>query len=170
MTAQLPALEGVSGLSDTFVAFVHGIRTFTRDHAHLNRLITGEESSNRMIVWAVMDFLSDFSGTPPFLGSYTLEQLLSLGLSRLARYGTVIALIESVSQLQLRNRLNYSDGGISVQVSDRAPELLQWLQYFQGTYQRDKEKVKIALNVEEILGESGVYSELWLVQNLSGVL
>jgi len=169
VTAQLPSLDGVSGLSDQFIWFVHGMRTFLRDHPHLNRLITGEEHSDRMIIWAIVDFLSDFSGTPPFLGYYTLEQLLQQGLSRLCRYGTTIALLESLAMLQDRNRLNYSDGGVSVSVSDRGPQLIQWLTYFQQTYQRDKENVKRAMNIEEILGEEGVHSELWLVQNLVNV-
>lgn len=165
MEAQLQGLEGVQGLSDTFVAFVKTVRLFLRDHAHLNRLISGEESSDRMIVWAVVDFLSDFNQTPPPLGAFTLEQLLEINCYRLCRDGTVIALLESVAMLQTRNRLNFSDGGINVSVEDRGPELLQWVAKFEGRYERSKREIKVSLNIQGMAGAGGVFSEFSLIQS-----
>jgi hypothetical protein len=141
-----------------------------RDYPHLNRLIRGEENSNRLIAWAVVDFLSDFSGTPPLLGQYSLEQLLDMGFASLARYGTAVALIQSIGFLQTRNQLNFSDGGINVAINDKSPMLMQWLDRMQSKYEQDKIKLKVALNINGITGERGVGSEYAMVNGLFGSL
>lgn len=168
--AQLQGLSGLPGLSKEFNAFVHMMRLWMRDYPQLNRLIRGEESSNRLIVWAVLDFLSDFNQSPPPLGTFTLEQLLSMNYTSLARYGTAIALFQSVGMLQTRNQLNFSDGGINVAVSDKTPQLQSWLQMFQNKYEQDKIKIKISLNIQGIIGESGLHSEYYFINGFYGAL
>ena len=78
---------------------------------------------------------------------------------------TVIALIESVGLLQTRNHINYSNGGLNVGVNDKTPMLMNWLQYYKASTEQMKQRVKIALNIEGILGPSnvGAASELWSV-------
>ena len=168
--AELQGMGDIPGLSDQFNAFIHMMRLWMRDYPQLNRLIRGVEHSNRLIAWAVLDFLSDFSQSPPPLGRYTIEHLLDLGYSNLARRGTAIALTESVGMLQTRNQLNFSDGGINVGVSDKTPQLQSWLQSFQSKYEQDKMKIKISLNIQEIMGESGVHSEYAAVNAFFGSL
>jgi hypothetical protein len=168
--SELQGMGDIPGLSKEFNAFIHMMRLWMRDYPHLNRLIRGVEHSNRQIAWAVLDFLSDFSSTPPPLGRYTIEQLLELGYSSLARRGTAIALMESVGLLQTRNQLNFSDGGINVGISDKTPMLMQWLQQFQSKYEQDKTKIKISLNIQGIIGECGVHSEYALVSGFYGSL
>jgi hypothetical protein len=170
VSTQLQGTSGIPGLSDKFNAFIQTMRLWMRDYPHLNRLIRGEESSNRLIAWAVVDFLSDFNGTPPLLGQYTLEQMLDMGFASLARYGTAIALIQSVGFLQTRNQLNFSDGGINVAINDKTPMLIQWLDRMQSKYEQDKIKVKVSLNINNILGEAGVHSEFWFINSFMGSL
>jgi hypothetical protein len=78
---------------------------------------------------------------------------------------TVEALIESVGLLQTRNHINYSDGGINVGVNDKTPLLMNWLQYFRSYTEQLKQRVKVAININGILGPSnvGIHSELWAV-------
>lgn len=168
--SELQGMGDLPGLSDQFNSFIHMMRLWLRDYPQLNRLIRGVENSNRQIAWAVLDFLSDFNGTPPPIGQYPLEQLLDLGYQSLARRGTAIALIESVGMLQTRNQLNFSDGGINVGVSDKTPQLMSWLQRFDNKYEQDKMKVKIALNIQGIMGESGVHSEYYFINGFYGAL
>jgi len=168
--AELQGMGDIPGISDQFNAFIHMMRLWMRDYPQLNRLIRGVEHSNRQIAWAVLDFLSDFSQTPPPLGQYSIESLLNLGYSSLARRGTAIALIESVGLLQTRNQLSFSDGGINVGVSDKTSQLMSWLQMFQSKYEQDKMKIKIALNIQGIMGERGVHSEYMLVNGFFGSL
>lgn len=165
MAHQLQGLSDVPGLSDQFAGFVHMMRLWMRDYPQLNRLIRGVENTPRLIVWAALDFLSDFNQTPPPLGSYSLEQLLELGYTSMARYGTIIALLESVGLLQTRNQLNFSDGGINVGISDKTPQIQTWIQMFRAKYEQDKIKIKISLNIRGILGECGVHSEYALVNS-----
>jgi len=167
---QLQGTSSIPGLSDKFNAFINMMRLWMRDYPHLNRLIRGEESSNRLIAWAVVDFLSDFNGTPPLLGQYTIEQLMDMGFTSLCRYGTAVALIQSVGFLQTRNQLNFSDGGINVSIDDKSPLLLQWLDRMQIKYEQDKIKVKVSLNINGIIGEQGVNTEYYFINGFYGSL
>jgi hypothetical protein len=138
--------------------FIQVIRAFMRDYPELNRLIKGEEHSNRLISWAILDALDDFNTTPP-LTSFTLRNFPSKYL--LIR-GSVISLLESVGLLMTRNHLTFSDGGIQVGVSDKTPLIQSWIQMFTNKYEEKKLKLKIALNIEGGWG-GGVHSEyLWM--------
>jgi hypothetical protein len=152
-------------MTDAFRDFVQMVRLYHRDFPELNRIVSGVESSDRQIAWAVLDALSDFNGTPPFIGRYSLEGLLARDQQALLLRMTTISLIESVALLQTRNHINYSNGGINVGVNDKTPMLMNWLQLFRSFTEQMKMKVKVALNIEGILGPSnqGVHSELWAV-------
>ncbi len=157
-------LQGLPGVTPAFRAFVQMVRGYTRDFPELNRLLVGEESTDRQIAWSVLDALSDFNGTPHFT-TLSLEDLLGRNLAYLMLRMTVISLIEQVGLLQTRNHINYSTGGINVGVNDKTPMLMQWLQYFKAFTDQRKQHVKVALNIEGILGptNSGVFSEYWAV-------
>ena len=161
------SLQGMPGMSQTFRDFVQVVRLYLRDFPELNRLVAGEESSDRQIAWAVLDALSDFNGTPPFLGQMGLEELLGQQQHSLLLRMTAIALIESVGLLQTRNHLNYSNGGITVGVNDKTALLMNWLQYFKATTEQMKVRVKVAMNIANIMNSqaSGVHSELWAVNS-----
>lgn len=159
------ALQGIQGMSETMKAFVQMARLYLRDFEELNRLLAGEESNDRMIAWAVLDALSNFNGTPPLIGTFRIEDLLALDQQHLLLRMTVEALIESVGLLQTRNHINYSDGGINVGVNDKTPLLMNWLQYYRSYTEQLKQRVKVAINITNILGPSnvGLHSELWAV-------
>lgn len=158
------SLEGIPGVSETTRRFVQSVRLFMRDLPELNRIVRGEETSDRQVAWAVMDAVTDFNGTPPFT-YYSLEDLLQRGQASLLTRMSVISVIESVGLLQARNHINYSNGAINVGVNDKTPLLMNFLQYFKATTDQMKQRVKIALNVESILGPGnvGVHSEYWNV-------
>src|SRR5690606_16366494 len=101
------SLQSLPGATPVFVHFVHGVRAYIRDFPELNRLVSGEESTDRQIAWSVLDALSDFNGTPP-LTNLSLEDLLQRNLHSLLMRMTVISLIEQVGLLQTRNHVNYS--------------------------------------------------------------
>jgi len=154
-------LQGIPHMSEEFRSFVASVRLYMRDFPELNRIVAGEESSDRMIMWSVLDAVADFNGTPHFT-NVSLEELLTRNQHALMRRMTVISLIESVGLLQTRNHINYSNGGINVGVNDKTPLLMNWLQYFKEYTDQLKQRVKVALNIEGILGPSnaGVMSEL----------
>jgi len=153
-------------MSPEFRSFVQMVRLYMRDFAELNRIVRGEETSDRQIAWAVLDAVSDFNGTPHFT-SLRLEDLLMRNQQALMLRMTTISIIESVGLLQTRNHINYSDGGINVGVNDKTPMLMNWLQYYKSFTDQMKQRVKVALNIEGILGpsNSGVHSELWSINS-----
>lgn len=148
-------------------AFVSQVRLYMRDFAELNRLLDGQETSDRQIAWAVLDALSNFNGTPPLIGTYSLEDLLAINQSHLLLRMTVETVIESVTLLQMRNHINASDGGINVGINDKAPMLQNWLKMSKSVTEQRKQHVKVALNIGQILGpcNPGVHSELWAVNS-----
>ena len=156
------SLEGIPQMTEEFRTFVYAVRGYMRDYPELNRLVRGEESTDRQIAWSVLDALADFNGTPP-ITAYALNTLLQRNQHALLRRMTTIALLESVGLLQTRNHLNYSDGGINVGVNDKTPLIMQWLNYYKSTTEQMKQRVKVAFNIETLLGpgNSGVHSELW---------
>jgi hypothetical protein len=156
------SLEGIPGMTPEFRNFVYIVREFMRDYPELNRLVRGEESTDRQIAWAVLDAMDDFNGTPP-ITAYTLATLLQRHQSALLRRLTVCTLMESVGLLQTRNHLNYSDGGMNVGVNDKTPLIHNWLNLFRSSAEQMKQRVKVAMNIESIMGpgNAGVHSELW---------
>jgi hypothetical protein len=160
------SLEGLPDMSVEFRDFVQVVRGYMRDYPELNRLQRGEESTDRQIAWAILDALSDFNGTPPttlFTLGYLLQRRQHALLLRMA----TCTIIESVGLLQTRNHLNYSDGGINVGINDKTPLLMQWLNMFKATTEQMKQRVKVAFNIESILGPGncGVHSELWAINS-----
>lgn len=158
MTTELQGLGNIA--TPTFRAHLQVVRLFFRDFAELNQVIRGEESSDRYIAWATLDFLSDFNGTPPFTG-YTLEDIYARQLQSFAVRGTAIALLQSVMLLYIRNAVPFSDGGISISWNDKAPIIQATLQLFQSSYEQQKRTVKTAINVESLLGvdSTGLFSD-----------
>ena len=144
--------------------FAQQVRHFIRDYPELNRLIAGEESSTRQIVWAIMDTLDDFNTTPPLITQFGLINFPSKSL--LIR-GVVCSLLESIGLLQTRNHLNFSDGGIQVGINDKTPFIQSWLQIFRNRWEDKTAKLKVAINIENAWG-GGVNSEYRFVNNFYG--
>jgi hypothetical protein len=168
MTAQLQGLSGIPGVSEKFNSFVQTVRFYMRDYPQLNRLLKGEESSDRMIAWAVLDFLSDFSATPPQIGYYTLDQMFDMNYQHLALRGTVTALLQSVGLLTTRNALQFNDSGLTVNL-DKSPQLMAWIRDFMAKYEQMKVQIKVAMNIQQLMGTSqGIFSEYYFVNGWYG--
>jgi len=160
------SLRGVPGISDTMLSTVDAVRRYMRDHPQLNRLINGEESSDRMILYALMDAISTFNGRPP-PNKYTLEQMIQEDCLPILIRLTVITLLEGIGLLQTRNHVNYSAGGTNVGINDKTPMIMGWLRYFKETTDAELLRKKTSLNIMSILGpgNAGVSSEYWTVHN-----
>jgi hypothetical protein len=159
-------LTGIQGVSPTLKDFVPVVRGYLRDIPELNRLLAGEETGDRFILWSVYDAISWFNGTP-HLTALSIDDLFSSQQQSLLLRMTVVTIIESVGLLQTRNHINYSNGGINVGVNDKTPLLMNWLQYYRSSLDQRIQQVKVALNIAGILGPSnvGVHSELFAVNS-----
>jgi hypothetical protein len=153
-----------AGLPKKLVQLIAVVRTKLRDFPELNRLVEGRETSDREIALAIAETVDDFNNTPPLIDSYGIENFPSVSL--LIR-GSIINVIESVGLLQTRNQMVYSDGeGVTVNVSDKTPMLLQWLQLFTNQYEAKKQRLKKALNLQGALNGTHLSSEYRYVDGL----
>jgi hypothetical protein len=143
--------------------FVNMVREYMRDYPELNRLIAGVESSNRQIIWAILDTLDDFNSTPPF----TQFNIMDFPSRSLLLRGVVCTLLESIGLLQTRNHLQFSDGGITVGINDKTPFIQSWLNLLRGKYEDGKLKLKVAYNIESAWG-GGIHSEFRFINNFYG--
>lgn len=159
MPSQLQGLGQPAGVA-SLESHIQNVRLFMRDFAQLNLMHSGEETSDRILAWATMDFVSNFNGTPPF-SSFTLDDMLTYNLHSFAVRGTVITVLQSLMILYARNHVPFSDGGLSVNFNDKAPLIQSMLALFQAAYEQDKRQIKTAINVMGIMDiePSGVHSD-----------
>lgn len=155
-----PDLSAVPGVPPTVMEFVAMIREFMRDYPELNRLIAGEESSDRMILWALLDTIEDFNATPPPL-SFRYGEIPR----HILRLGVVRTLLESVLLLNTRNSLAYSDGGIQVSLERTGP-LMQLHQLMEARYEQKKRDYKISQNIARCY--RSIASEYWSINGFYG--
>ena len=156
--------DRLPGVPPNLASFIEGVRLFLRDYPELNRLIEGEESNPRMIVFAVMNAVGEFNGEPPPLRTYTFQDFYNNGWLSYLLKGTVKHLLRSIALLQTRNQLSFSDGGISAQVSDKGPALMQYQQIFDVEWREWMKKIRISLNINNALDSGdGAHSEYGLL-------
>jgi len=141
-----------------------------RDYPELNRLTDGFDHSPRHLLWAVIDTLSDWASTPPFIGQ-DINLILSRGWISLFTKGVAITAMESLNILHLRNYLAYSDGGINVQ-TENPQMIMAWLQMAKSEYEQKKQRALTALNIENLFSPNvgGVHSELFFINSFFGYL
>jgi len=168
MTSYAPTGPALPDLNDPYIRrFIENTRLFLRDYPELNRLTEGEDHSDRHIFWAILDTLSDWSSTPPFIGQGSLRLVVERGWFSLFMRGVVITLLESLGLLHMRNFLSYSDGGINVQTEN--PQMIQsWLSMFKNEYEQKKMRAFTALNIDAALEQGGIHSELLFINSFWG--
>ena len=115
-----------------------------RDHMELNRLITGEESSNKLIEYCVILAIDEYNTTPP-LSSNGLTNFPSRFI---LLYLTIIHLLQSVGLLKSRNRLDYNDGGFFVRTEQQDELYQRWISLFRSQVNPQILRTKVALNIE----------------------
>lgn len=133
------------------------IRLYMRDYPQLNRLISGEESTDRMIAWAVLDTIDDYNITPPLIGQVRVASFPSASL---LREGAVCRLLESVAILGTRNYIQFSDGGTSVSFTSNIPMIQNMAAMMRNSYEEKKLRLKTALNIASGFG-AGAHSDYY---------
>lgn len=151
-----------------FKEVCESVQFYLRDFAELNRLTKGRDHNDRHVKWAILDTLSDWASTPPFIGQ-DLHMIIERRWQSIFIRGVCASLLESLGYLHMRNYLAYSDGGVNVQTEN--PQMIQAaLQMLKNEYEQKKQKVLIAANIEAALEGAGVHSELLFVNAFWGSL
>lgn len=133
---------------------VEVLRGFLQDLRERNRLLGGaEELNDKELVTAIRLSLDDWNTTPPF-SSYTFETHPAF---RLLLMGAAVEAHKMAGQVQTRNQLTYTDGGINVAVSDKTALNQSWLVTFAHDYETKKRAWKTSDNLSRAYG--GAWSE-----------
>ena len=130
------------------------LRKFLRDIDELNKLLDRKETSDNQLELALDMALDDWNMTPPPL--YMVDYTNFPSPNMLIR-GATIQVLTSAGILYSRNKLDYSDGGITVRVSDQAQEYMAWLNMIANDYERKKLELKKSINLAMCWGN--VFSE-----------
>lgn len=147
-------------LNPSLQQFIQMVRYWMRDFPELNRLVDGEEHTDRMILWATLDAVNDFNTSPPLV-TMRFEQIPP----SLLKYGVAITLLESLTFLAARNSLSYSDGGTNINI-DKTGQLMQMRQMMQSAYEEKKQRYKVAINISQ--GYDSISSEYRLLAGYYG--
>lgn len=139
----------------TYENFSNEVRAFLRDFPELNRLISGEESSNRMIAYCAHLAVDEYNTTPPLLPPSSISNFPS---RTILLQLTLIYLLTSVGILHSRNRFAYNDGGFSVETEQQEGLYQRWIQLFRSQLGPRLQQLKVAKNIEGAWG-GGVGSE-----------
>lgn len=138
--------------------FVGQIRDYLRDHPQFNALLDDFETSDSIISLCADLAADDFANSPPLIGRYIVENHPSMYLLFL---GTLIQVLRSAGFLQARNNLNYSDGGLTVATSDKAPIYNTMLNNMMQEYEGKKRELKKSMNAMSAYG--GIASEYMFI-------
>lgn len=148
----------------SFADFVPEVRAYIRDFPELNRLISGEESSSRMIEYCAHLAIDEFNTMPP-LTTYGISAFPS---RTVLLYLTICHLLTSVGILKSRNRFQYSDGGWSSDTEQQDTLYMNWIQLLRGQVKPQAQSLKIAINIEGGWG-AGVGSEYGWIHGWYGL-
>lgn len=142
--------------------FLGRVRTFMKDFSHKNRLIPGVENDDKTLLVAAELTIDDFNNASTPRTGFTFSTFPSF---KILLYGTVIQALMSESLLQIRNRLSFSDGGLTISASDKAGDMSAIMQPMVAEYERKKADLKIMLNAEDAFGsvpsEYGTVDFFW---------
>jgi hypothetical protein len=128
----------------TNAAFVQEVRDYIRDFPELNRLISGEESSSRMIEYCVWLAVDEWNTTPPL----SSQQVANFPSRTILLVLTIIYILQSVGVLKSRNRFTYNDGGFSVVTEEQDDRYQRWISLFRSQINPKITRLKVALNIE----------------------
>ena len=136
---------------------VEDIRVFLRDNLHRNDLLERLEFTDIEIERAMQMAVDDFDLITPIsdtkVTAFPSRVLLILG--------TTAYLLWSESFAQVRNSLSYSDGGIQVNVDDKAALYQQFGLTLMAQFKEAATNLKIQINAESAFGgRASPYSSL----------
>lgn len=134
--------------------YLIGLPMFIKDRPECNKLIEGTEFTPEEIKMALIMALEKFNTTPPLVLTYSLEQFPIVSMLML---GATARLMDMAVIAKNRNRLPYSDAGLSVDDDGQAPQYQQVKQIMMQEFEEWMRNYKKAINVEQCYG--GISSE-----------
>lgn len=149
------------GINLTEEKAIEFLRTFIGDRPEENKLIPGEELSRDKLALAITLALDEFNNAPPFT-QFTLVTFPSL---MVLLHGATVQCLIMAGLIQTRNYLQFSDGGISEVLGDKAPMYQGWINQLSTilkSYKETTESIKVSINMEQGFGViTSPYGGFW---------
>ena len=137
---------------------VQRVRRSMRDFPELNTLIDGVENSDELILDELEVVIEEINAVPPPIGFFGAG---NIPMSFLID-GTIARLLDAACILLVRNMLNFSAGGVSVQFT-QPTAYLQLAAERRRRYEEQRDRWKVAINHQMAIdGTGGVFSD-WIV-------
>jgi len=128
---------------------VQQVRSYLKDYPKLNELLEDYENDDKFLESAVKMTVSMYNSVPPFIGNVTVENFPS---DYFLIIGSVMSALRSAGIWYSRNRLSYSDGGISLQYKDKTGEYEGILRDLANQFDNWLAKYKLSVNMEGFYG------------------
>jgi hypothetical protein len=132
----------------TLEELITKIRDFLRDYPELNELLEARENSDELLKMSVEFILNDFNQQPP-ITNFGIDNFPSIPHLVM---GAAAHALQSAMIWYSRNRINISDGGISLLYKDKAGEYASIVAGFMEQYTRWKMMYKKGMNLEQFYG------------------
>ena len=126
------------------------MRKFLNDKKELNVLLDAVQFSDDDIDSAIDFVVADFNETPPF----TALSRESFPFINTLKLGTAAQLLYSAANLDVRNQLQYSAGGLTVNDDGKGPDFQALAARYDEMYEIKKRAQKNAVNLDNGWGSS----------------
>ena len=131
-----------------------GVRLALADHPEANELVDGVNVGDDLYEMSLRMALMDWNGSPPILGDVTFE---THPREDLLYKKMAVDLLRTEVIGRIRNSVDVSDGGASVNNTAKAQMLMGVAEGFERLYEAKKREYKIAINLRG--GYGGLPSE-----------
>lgn len=125
------------------------VREFTSDYAANNYLIEGEEMTDTYIALCMTLAVEAYNSITP-VGNVGLQNFPSKAI---LLWGTLWMCYDGKALLLARNTMEYSDGGLSIPIEERAALYQSLAANFQSRFMEVAKNQKIQQNMESGWGE-----------------
>ena len=140
--------------------FLHDLRMYMRDTKSLNTLLDEDEIEESSLILALRMSVSDYNSMAPLVSGGNFKDLLAKGLFSPLLQLTTSHVLEMKYQWQERNNLNYSDGGSSESVNDKAPSYKDTSVRLRNMAMESFKEFKLAQNIRRgYRGNTGLHSD-----------
>ena len=125
------------------------VKLYIQDKAELNYLLPGEEFPLPQINLDIDLAIDSFNTGIAPISSFTAVTFPSKSILLM---GTLAKLLAGQAALYARNQMDYSDGGISLPVEERAPLYIQLASMYESSFQQAAKTWKVNQNILDGFG------------------
>ena len=128
------------------------LRLALADYPELNEMVDGEVLGDDHYRLALERAVQDWNITPPMIGDVTLDTLEGFKGESLIYMRASVDLLRTEFVYRLRNAVDISDGGASINNTNKSQLLLSYANSLRDEYEQKKLELKVSLNLSGAWG------------------